>query len=575
MRDVPSILYGEANFKSFYDDNGYYVDKTHYIPVLEKFRSPVFLRPRRFGKSLMCTTLQYYYDVNHKDQFSKYFGHTWIGANPTPEQGQYFILHLDFSVVDPSGSIDEIKRRFFAHINNKLRHFSIINKERFPEKLEIDRHGDGIEQLNYVLDEAQALGLPPFFIIIDEYDNFSNQLIVNRRDDLYRALTGKDGFLKAFFKTLKEGRKNNSIRRIFITGVLPITIDELASGYNIADFITMDKDFEAMAGFTQSEVDNLLDRVYEDYDLDPDTRGQVEKVIKTNYNGYHIADPDGEALYNSTILMYFLEKLARFREIPQYLTDLNLKTDISWIKRLTSSNPTHTHELVDQLLIENQLSYNTLQLRDKFDMSQFFEKSFYPISFFYLGMLTRQTNYTMVLPNQNMKEIFVEYFNILNKIDVGTLYTEMMSSFAENPDLPKLFADYWEIYVSQLPEAVFARVNENFYRTTFYDLCRQFLSHLYVWRLESSGASGRSDLEMEGKYHTRFAADLYLMEFKYYSNAKSKGIDVDQFSPAEKDWNQIAGYDADRRREYPQKNIQSYLIYCFGNQGFRVFPLHK
>ena len=573
MGSKPRILYGEADFRAFSRDNGYYVDKTQYIPMLENFRSPVFLRPRRFGKSLMCTTLQHYYDVNSKDMFDTWFANTYIGANPTPEKNSYFVLHFDFSIVDSDGDAAYIKDQFFSHLNIALEAFLIVNHDWFKRPMEIDSEGDAIKQFNKLLTLAGSLGLPPFYIIIDEYDNFANQLILERRDQLYREITGKNGFLKAFFKLLKQHRKTGAISRIFITGVLPITIDELASGYNIASFITMDKDFEAMAGFSQSEVHHLLDRIYDDYDLDPAHRYQVEAVIKDHYNGYHIADPKAEALYNSTILMYFLEKLTRFGEITQYLTDLNLKTDIAWIRRLTSSNPEHTHELVDQLLAENRLNYNSVQLTEKFDMSQFFEKSFYPISFFYLGMLTRRSNYEMCLPNQNMQTIFADYFNTLYKINVGTLYTQMMTSFVDNPDLPKLFADFWDIYVSQLPEAVFARVNENFYRTTFYSLCQQFLSQFYVWRMENSHASGRSDLEMEGKYHTRFSADRYLMEFKYFSNAKSKDLDLDSFCPPEQDWNQLAGYHQEQCTSYPEMNISSYLIYCFGNIGFRVFPL--
>jgi len=153
--------------------------------------------------------------------------------------------------------------------------------------------------------------------------------------------------------------------------------------------------------------------------------------IKSNYNGYHFLDPSGEALYNSTILMYFLEKLCRFKQIPEFLIDLKLKTDISWVRRLTDSNPDSTRELVDQLSIENQLPYSKMQLRDKFDMPQFFDKSFYPISFFYLGMLTRRDDFFMCLPNLNMKTIFSDYFNEIHKVNTGTLYGEMMSSFAQ------------------------------------------------------------------------------------------------------------------------------------------------
>ena len=571
---VRRVLYGEANYRDMVEENGYYVDKTDYIRLLEQYKSPVFLRPRRFGKSLLCTMLQYYYDINEEPRFEQLFGHTNIGAHPTDEHSSYFVLHFDFSVVDPSGSIEDIKNRFNHHINVVLNEFSLINQHRFPNPVTIDLTSDPVDNLTYLSSLRVASNLPPFYIIIDEYDNFSNQLITQRRDQVYAQLTADDSFLKGFFKALKNGRKNRNIARIFITGVLPITMDDLASGYNIANFITLHPKFEAMLGFSQTEVDTLLDTIYSDYALDKETRLQVADVIKSNYNGYHFVEPRGTSLYNSTILMFFLEKLTDLKCIPEFLTDVNLKTDISWIRRLTSSNPQHTKDLVGQLTIENRLRYSKAQLIEKFDMSQFFEKSFYPISFFYLGMLTKKDDYYMQLPNINMKAIFSEYFNEVHHVDMATRYAEMMSAFDASPDLPKLFGDYWTHYISQLPEAVFASVNENFYRTTFYDLCRQFLSHLYIWRMESSYPGGRSDLEMEGKYHTRFARDRYLMEFKYISNSQAdrRKLKIVDFVAPEQDRKQLMTYHRAQREEYPEQRIQSFLIYCFGNRGFRVFP---
>jgi hypothetical protein len=569
----PRVLYGEANYRAIVEQNGYYVDKTRYIYLLERFRSPVFLRPRRFGKSLLCTTLQYYYDINQAADFDDLFGKTWVGSHPTPEQGKYFVLHFDFSVIDPSGSMESIREGFNFNINGVLDHFVALNRRHFSESYQVNKELDAWKSIRDLSLFMQKQGLPPFYLIIDEYDNFANQLIVDRKDQLYRELTGEDSFFKAFFKTIKECRKTGSVARVFITGVLPITIDDLASGYNIADFLTLDTDFDAMLGFNQAEVNHLLDRVYHDYELDPGSRAQVEDVIKSNYNGYHFSGSDGEALYNSTILIYFLEKLTRHGKIPEFLTDLNLKTDIRWVRRLTAFNPERIEELVDQLTIENQLPYSKTQLRDKFDMSQFFEKSFYPISFFYLGMLTRRDDYTMCIPNLNMKTIISEYFHEVHQVDVATRFAELMRSFAERPDLPDLFAGWWGIYISQLPEAVFAKVNENFYRTTFFDVCRQFLSQYYVWRMESSYATGRADLEMEGKYHTPFAGDRYLMEFKYLSNAKvrEKNLDIDHFEPPEADWTQLQGYEREQRASYPEQHLRAYLIYCFGNKGFRIF----
>ena len=562
-------------------ENGYYVDKTGFIPLLEKYKNPVFLRPRRFGKSLWCTTLAYYYDINEKDNFEILFGHTAIGKNPTPLHNQFMILPLDFSVVNPSGSIEDIKYNFNQHCNLSLRSVCRRYRNYFEESIDIDLAKDVSINLKNILIMINDYNLPGLYVIIDEYDNFANQLITSHQDQLYRELTADDSFFKNFFKTLKNGAKDRTIGRTFITGVLPITIDDLSSGFNIADFITLKEKFETMMGFTQQETSQLIDEIYRDYKIEPSTRPLIEEIITANYNGYRIVDPEGEGLFNSTILMYFLREFIDNRKIPDYLIDVNLKTDISWVKRLTASNPANTGELVNQLLIENRLSYNRQALLEKFNMSQFFEKSFYPISFYYLGMLTKRDDQYMCLPNLNMKSIFVDYFNEINKIDVSTKYAELMAGFINQPDIPTLFAGYWDLYVSQLPESIFQQVNENFYRTTFFDLCRQHLSRYFTWTLEQSYAGGRTDLEFIGKFHTQFAGLRFLLEFKYYSNARlnkiSPGLPVidkiSQFQPPAKDIEQIKGYEAHWKQQHPQPGNKSFLIYCFGNQGFRVFPL--
>jgi Predicted AAA-ATPase/PD-(D/E)XK nuclease superfamily len=384
-----------------------------------------------------------------------------------------------------------------------------------------------------------------------------------------------EGFLKTFFKLMKEGRKTGAIYNVFITGVLPVTIDELASGFNIANFITLHPTFENMLGFTQTEVDRLLNDIYHEYDIEPTTRNQVGEVIRNQYNGYHFVDPDGEAVYNATILFYFLNWFCEFKTIPEYLTDMNLKTDLMWVRRITGSNPDNTKGFVDRLLLYGNIEFDRTFLISKFDMSQFFEKGFYPISFFYLGMLTRESRFMMRLPNLNMRTIFVEYFNELHRIDVSTGYADMMQRFVNDLDLNALFGGYWKGYVSQLPEAIFQKVNENFYRTTFYELCSRHLSPWFTWNLERSYPKGRTDLEFVGKYSECFARVRIVIEFKYYSNAAFEKLKmtINDFELQEADTKQIAGYVEGLKQEYPEAKISRHVIYCFGNQGFRVFDV--
>jgi hypothetical protein len=599
------ILYGEANYKNMVEKNGYYVDKTGFIPLLEDYTSPVFLRPRRFGKSLWCTTLTYYYDINETNRFEQLFGHTAIGKDPTPLHNSCMVLSLDFSIIDPSGGIEDIRHRFYQHCNICLQSVARRYRKYLKESIDIDLNEDVSINLKKILAIINDYDLPGLYVIIDEYDNFANQLITSHQDALYRELTADNSFFKNFFKTLKNGIKDGTIARTFITGVLPITIDDLASAYNIAEFITLEEKFETMMGFTREETDQLIDEIYRDHEIDPGTRPLIKEVITANYNGYRFVDPGGEGIFNSTILMYFLKKFTGYQQIPKYLIDVNLKTDISWVRRLTASNPEDTEELVNQLLIENRIPYNDMYLLEKFNMSQFFEKSFYPVSFYYLGMLTKRDDQYMCLPNLNMRSIFVDYFNEIYKIDVSTKYAQLMADFINRPDIPKLFAGYWELYISQLPEAIFQRVNENFYRTTFFDLCRQHLSGYFTWALESSYASGRTDLEFIGKYHTKFADLRFLLEFKYYSNArwnkirrelpvsaaenkysqtgqpgkptkknKKKNVTkISQFQALEKDIKQLQAYEAEWKKKHPHPGNRSFLVYCFGNQGYRVFPI--
>jgi hypothetical protein len=172
-----------------------------------------------------------------------------------------------------------------------------------------------------------------------------------------------------------------------------------------------------------------------------------------------------------------------------------------------------------------------------------------------------------------MRSIFMEYFNEIHRIDVSTKYAEMMEAFVANPDLEKLFADYWDLYIRQFPEAIFQKVNENFYRSTFFELCSRYLSHLFTWNVERSYPTGRSDLEFVGKYDRQHAGLRYVLEFKYYSNQeiRKQRINIKKFQLIPGDQDQIEGYCQGLAEEYPQSRVFKYVIYCFGNKGYRIF----
>lgn len=570
------ILYAEANYETIIKENGYFVDKTEYIARLETVNNPIFLRPRRFGKSLFCSMLECYYNILKKDRFHELFGNTFIGSNPTPSRNSCLVLHLDFSIVE-TGDLNEIKKSFNHVCNLEIDNLVKSNKKIFNGTVSVDSNLTASANLQTLMKFIQIEKLPPLFVIIDEYDNFANQLIMNHNDLIYHQLTEDGGFFKTFFKTLKEGRQKRAIKNVFITGVLPITIDELASAYNIGTFITLTPKFESMIGFTQAEVDALVDEIYLDYKIEPATKPMVKSLIKNQYDGYRFIHESKETLYNSTILIYFLNWFCEYKTIPQHLTDLNLKTDISWVKRLCGANPDDATEFVTQLTLHNSIEYDDLMLTSKFNVSQFFKKGFFPISFYYLGMLTREDHFTLKLPNLNMRQIFVEYFNELHHIDVSTKYQKVMRQFLKDSDMNDLFAGYWDIYISQLPEAIFQQVNENFYRTTFYELCSRYLSNWFTFNVERSYPKGRSDLEFVGKYHESHAGTRIVIEFKYYSNSQFSRFktSIEDFQLREEDTEQIKGYIEGLKEEYPEANVSQYVIYCVGNSGFKLFHLNQ
>lgn len=412
------------------------------------------------------------------------------------------------------------------------------------------------------------------FIIIDEYDNFANQLITSHQDGLYYELTTGDSFFRTLFKVIKAGIGERSIERVFITGVLPITMDDLTSGFNIAEFITLKHNTVNMLGFTQAEVDRYLEEIYDAYGFDTTNMDEVRQVVLENYNGYKFLPDSQEKLYNSTILNYFLKNLVlEDGRLPREIIDENLRTDISWIKRLTHKEE-NTREMLETLLFEQELGYDKEMISSKFNMHQFFEKDFYPLSLFYLGMITFKDEYAMQLPNLSMRKIFTDYFNAIEDIEVSKGYTEIFRTFMQDLDIERLFKGYWDVYVGQLPAQIFDRVNENFYRTTFYELCTRYLSHAFTFAIENNYPSGRSDWEMLGKFHTQYRHQKYLIEFKYYSHREGNRLKILGLQkPIDRDVAQIMGYVQDINNQFPYFTIHSYLIYIVSNKGFKSFNI--
>jgi len=565
------IPYAIANFEEIRERNCYFVDKTKYIETLEEYKAPVFLRPRRFGKTLWCSILECYYDIGREDRFEELFGGTYIAENPTPEKNSLLVMRLNFSLVEVSDDEFDIQRSFNSVCKGAMSVFFAQYADYFSG---FDlAFTSASEQLEKTIHFIKANNLPSLYIIIDEYDNFTNQLITTHQDGLYKELTTGDSFLRTFFKAIKAGTESRAVRHVYITGVLPVTIDDLTSGFNIAQIVTLKKPFINMLGFTQPEVDDYLEMVRIGYGYEQALIDSLRVLLKNYYNGYHFS-ADSESIYNSTILTYFVSEFTtEDGEFAEDFIDPNLKTDIRWIRRLTR-HENDTAELLEAVAIHGELPYERNNLRSKFNLNTFFDKEFFPISLFYLGMLTFKDADTMVVPNQTMRTIFTEYYNEEEHYNVSGGYQEYFRAFRKDLDLTHLFSGYWEKYISQIPAQAFDKANENFFRTTFYELCRRHLSLDFVFNIEVNYPCGRSDWELLGKPHTKYKNIKQVAEFKHFSAAEGKRLKIMKLKkPRDAEIEQVTKYADEILKDFPQYSITRYVIYTLGSSQYRAFAV--
>ena len=568
------IPYAIANYEEIVTGRYHFVDKTRFIRELEQYKIPVFLRPRRFGKSLWCSILECYYDIHRGERFVELFGQTDIGRDPTPSHNSQLVLRFDFSKVLVAAGYAELKSHFDQACANSFRVFLARNRERLAGLAIDDLSTDASLGLDRLMAEVESRQLPPLHIIIDEYDNFTNQLLTARQDELYRELTTGDSFLRTFYKVIKAGVGDGSVARVFVTGVLPVTMDDLTSGFNIGQIITLEQHVLDMMGFTQAEVDTYVDEIFTEHDWPAELRSRVGDDLRAHYNGYRLL-PDAEhLLYNSTICNFYLNRLVIDNgRLPTETIDHNLRVDINWLRRLAGGEA-ETRALLETLMYEGSLPVDMTMLASTFNMGRFFDPAFLSLSLYYLGMLTFRDEYSLEFPNLTVKTLFTEYFNEVEDFEVSTGYSGIFRRFQSDHDLTALFEGYWSLYVGQIPAQAFDKVNENFFRTTFYELCTRHLSRHLSFAIEVNHPSGRSDWEAMGRPHTQFENQALLIEFKHFTRAEGERLGVLEWTEARPDdIAQVTGYAEDLKRRYPKLTVRRHVVYTVACEEPRFFAL--
>lgn len=337
-------------------------------------------------------------------------------------------------------------------------------------------------------------------------------------------------------------------------------MDDLTSGYNIAEILTLKPDFAEMLGFNHEEAAEYLRYVIRKYGNNEDRFDELWTLIVNNYDGYRFLS-NARPLFNSTILTYFFKNFAELSGgVPDEMVDENLRTDVNWIRRLTITLE-NAKEMLDALVIDGELIYSQPDLRSKFNKQKFFDPDFYPVSLYYLGMTTLKDNYVMVLPNLTAQSIYMNYYNELNQIsDDARCFVPAYRLFMDHRKLEPLVENYFKEYLGQFPAQVFDKINENFIRCSFYEVLSRYLSNCYTCAVEQNLPSGRADLVLTGISGTAFHNDCRVVEFKYFKAKDATMVEALKVVRPE-DADQVRRYAADINRQFPAYRMRAYVVY--------------
>ena len=408
----PRIPYGEADFKRIRINGWLYVDKTRFVHALEEERYAFFIRPRRFGKSCWVSLLDNYYDRTRADAFEAVFGGTDLGRQPTADRHRYVVLRFNFSAFDDT--LDTLRERFEEYCQLVVRYALGRNGDLFPETVRqhICSRPSVTGQLNELFLYANDHGIP-LYVLIDEYDNFANTVLAHHGEEAYQAFTHGGGFYRNFFATLKDGAgySDGGLERLFITGVSPITMDDVTSGFNIGKNISLRPEFNDMLGFTEEEVRNLLEMYRDCGSFNQDVEAALA-VMREWYDGYRFAEEAEGVLYNTDMVLYFLAESMPNKRAPRELIDTNVRIDYGKLRHLLTVNRqlNGNFDLLRQIIGE-ETADSTIQL--SFPLERLNRRENFLSLLHYFGLLSiRDVAHgvpRLGIPNQTVKRLMYGY----------------------------------------------------------------------------------------------------------------------------------------------------------------------
>ena len=553
------LPYGISNFARLIEDGYHYVDKTGYIEQLENEPAPYifFLRPRRFGKSLFISMLSYYYGLEHQERFDSLFGKFYIGTNPTPRANTYAVLKFEFSRIDTS-TPEHTQKSFLQNVLAGVSEFEQRYDKTRRDYRDYDNPAEVLKAF-FVTHRDKKI-----YLLIDEYDHFANE-ILSFHFEHFSDIISHNGFVRKFYEAIKAATGDGVVDRLFVTGVTPITLDSLTSGFNIAQNLSTRKATNAMMGFTEQEVVGLTEAMNSFGQMQGDT---AITYLRQWYNGYLFHAKAPSRIYNPDMVLYYLTEWLQEEEYPEKLIDLNIASDYGKIRRLFQlKDPDQNYQVIDQLIHDG---FVTSQLTEQFSFERDFTRQDFISLLFYMGFISIENaqgpRLHFTTPNFVIKGLYWEYFTQLlqERFSVQIEVSQIENAFHELAYQNQLapFLKLIESVLKELSNRDFIQFDEKYIKVLFVAFAS--LANLYYIQ---------SEQETEQKYvdvlflhrPPYFPTYQFAFELKYLKKSESAQLTT----TVQKATAQLQGYiqsEALQRLE----NLKAYVIVFVGSEAKAV-----